>query len=269
MSLAGRSLFITGGSRGIGRAIALRAARDGARVALAAKTTEPHPKLEGTLHSVAAEVEAAGGQALVLRLDVRDEAAVQAAVQRAAEHFGGLDIVVNNASAIQLTGTLETPLKRFDLMHQVNARGTFAVSQAALPHLLRSDRPHLLTLSPPLNLDPRWLGPHVAYTMSKYGMTLCTMGLAEEFRGRVAANCLWPRTTIATAAIEWLGGEALRRTSRHAEIVADAAAWILSRPVSETGRCYLDEDALREAGVEDFTPYAVDPEATLTPDLFL
>jgi len=269
VDLKGRTLFITGASRGIGLAIALRAARDGANVVIASKTAEPHPKLPGTIFTAAEAVEAAGGRALPLVVDVRDADRVAEAVEQAVGHFGGIDICVNNASAIHLAGTLQTPVKRFDLMHQVNVRGTFVTSQACLPWLLKSDHAKILTLSPPLNLDPRWFGPHVAYTVSKYGMSLCVLGMAEEFEGRVAVNALWPRTTIATSAIDMLGGDALARASRKPEIVADAAYWILTQPVDCTGRFFIDEDVLREAGVTDFDGYRVDPAVEPTPDFFL
>ncbi|MCB9685753.1 MAG: SDR family oxidoreductase [Alphaproteobacteria bacterium] len=269
MEWKGRTVLVTGGSRGIGRAIALRAARAGANVAIAAKTAEPHPKLSGTIHTVAAEIEAAGGKALPLVVDVRDDAVVEAAVARTAETFGGIDVVVNNASAIQLTGTLDTAMKRFDLMFSVNVRGTYSVSRAAMPHLLRSPSAHVLVLSPPITLDPSWYGNHLAYTMSKMGMSMCVLGLAKEFAGKVAVNALWPRTTIATAAIEMIGGDALARRSRKDTIMADAAFEVLSGPVSATGAFHLDEDVLRAAGVTDFSAYAVDPTQELAPDLFL
>lgn len=269
-TLAGRTLFITGASRGIGLAIGLRAARDGANVVIAAKTDQPHPKLPGTIHTAAEAIREAGGEALPVVCDVRDEASVTAAVAAAVERFGRLDVCVNNASAIQLTGTLETPLKRWDLMHQVNARGTFLVSQKCLPHLLASDHGHILNISPPLNMEARWFGPHVAYTSAKYGMSLCVLGMAEEFRGRVAVNALWPRTTIATAAVEYVvGGEAMLRRSRKPEIMADAAHVILTRPISFTGRFCIDDETLREAGVTDLSSYAVDPDAELYPDFFV
>ncbi|MFT4624009.1 MAG: citronellol/citronellal dehydrogenase [Myxococcota bacterium] len=270
MSLSGRTLFITGGSRGIGKAIALRAARDGANVCIAAKTATPNPRLPGTVFSAAEEIEAAGGKALPVVLDVRDASSVAAAVEATVARFGGIDILVNNASAIFLAGTLETPLKRFDLMHQVNVRGTFATSQACLPHLLRSDNPHILTLSPPLNLEPKWFGPHLAYSLSKYGMSLCVLGLAEEFAGRVAVNALWPKTTIATAAVRMLGGEALVSASRTPQIMADAAHAVLSRPhAAGSGQFLIDEDVLRDAGVTDLDQYAVQAGASLAPDLFV
>jgi len=274
-TLSGQTLFITGASRGIGKAIALRAARDGANVVVAAKTAEPHPKLDGTIHTAAAEIEAAGGQALAVQLDARDEDAVAAAVAAAVEHFGGIDVVVNNASAISLTDTPNTPMKRFDLMMGVNVRATFAVTQAALPHLKASAKagrhPHILTLSPPLNLDPRWFGGHVAYTISKYGMSMCVLGWAEEFADDgIAANALWPRTTIATAAVQnLLGGQMMMDASRTPEIVADAAHAILTGD-GVTGRFLLDEDVLRDAGVTDFARYAAVPGTTeFVPDLFL
>jgi len=275
-TLAGRTLFISGGSRGIGLAIALRAARDGANVAIAAKTDAPNPKLPGTIHTAAAEIEAAGGRALPLACDIRDEASVAAAVAAAARHFGGIDILVNNASAIGLTGTLDTPLRRFDLMFGVNVRGTFACSQACLPHLKQSAvagrNPHILTLSPPLNMDARWFAPHVAYTMAKYGMSMCVLGMAEEFRlAGVAVNALWPRTVIATAALAMIPGaqQQLDRT-RRPEIVADAAHAILVRDArATTGNFLLDEDVLRAEGVTDFDRYAVKPGMPLLPDLFL
>jgi citronellol/citronellal dehydrogenase len=270
--LRDRRVFITGASRGIGLAIALRAARDGARVVLAAKTEEEHPRLPGTIHSAAAQVEAAGGRALALRLDVRDEAAIAQAVARAADEFGGIDILVNNASAISLTGTLDTPAKRFDLMHQVNVRGTYLMTQAVLPHLLRAANPHVLNLSPPLDMRAKWFAPHVAYTMSKYGMSMCVLGMAEEFRDRgVAVNALWPRTAIATSAIRnLLGGEEAIRRCRTPEIVADAAWSILRRPAPQcTGNFFVDEEVLRGDGVTDFDRYAVAPGAPLLPDFFL
>jgi citronellol/citronellal dehydrogenase len=268
-SLQGRTLFVTGGSRGIGLAIAVAAARQGANVAIAAKTSDPHPKLPGTIHTAAAAITDAGGHALPLMVDVRDEAQIEAAVAKTVERFGGIDICVNNASAIQLTPTLQTPMKRFDLMFTVNVRATFATSQACLPHLLRSPRAHILNLSPPLNMDPRWFKDHVAYTMSKYGMSMCVLGMAAEFAGRVAVNALWPRTTIATAAVNMLGGQAMMDNSRTPEIMGDAAIAILSQPVTATGRFYVDEEVLRATGVTDFSKYAVKPGAPLHPDFFL
>jgi citronellol/citronellal dehydrogenase len=269
--LKGRTLFITGASRGIGKAIALRAAADGANVAIAAKTTEPHPKLPGTIYTAATEIEQAGGRALPLAVDIRDEEQVYAAVAKTVETFGGIDVLVNNASAINLTGTLETPMKRFDLMWGVNARGTFLCSQACIPHLRKSPNPHILTLSPPLNLDPRWFKHHTAYTISKYGMSLCVLGMAEEFKDDgLAINALWPRTVIATAALAMLGGLTPLERCRKPEIVADAAHVILTRDSRCcTGDFYIDEDVLREAGVTDFEKYAVQPGQPLHRDLFL
>jgi citronellol/citronellal dehydrogenase len=269
--LKGKTLFISGGSRGIGKAIALRAAADGANVAIAAKTAEPHPKLPGTIHSAAAEIEAAGGRALPLQVDIRDEGQVHAAVEQTVAAFGGIDILVNNASAISLTGTLETPLKRFDLMWGVNARGTFACSQACIPHLRKAANPHILNLSPPLNLDPKWFKHHVAYTMAKYGMSLCVLGMSEELKADgIAVNALWPRTVILTAALAMLGGLTPPENCRQPEIVADAAHAILTRDSrGHTGNFYIDEEVLRQAGVTDFESYAVAPGHPLHPDLFL
>jgi citronellol/citronellal dehydrogenase len=269
--LRGKTLFITGASRGIGKAIALRAAADGANVVIAAKTAEENPKLPGTIHSAAAEVEAAGGKALPLQVDIRDEEQVRQAVERTAETFGGIDVLVNNASAINLTRTLETPMKRFDLMWSVNARGTFACSQACIPHLEKSSNPHILMLSPPLNLDPKWFAPHVAYTIAKYGMSLCVLGMAEELRGAgIAVNALWPRTVIATAALAMLGGRIKPESCRKPEIVADAAYLILTKDSrSTTGHFFIDEDVLAEAGITDLDRYAVQPGAPLARDLFV
>ncbi|MBE9640494.1 SDR family oxidoreductase [Salipiger mangrovisoli] len=269
--LGGKTLFISGGSRGIGRAIALRAARDCANVVLAAKTVTPHPRLPGTIEDAAAEVEAQGGRALPLMLDIRDDAAVAEAARKAEAHFGGIDIVVNNASAISLTPTPETEMKRFDLMMQVNMRGTFAVTRACLPALKKAANPHVLTLSPPPSLDPAWYGPHVAYTISKMGMSLCVLGWAEEFRSLgIAANALWPRTVIDTAALAMLGGAVQPRNCRTPQIVADAAHAILTRPAQGcTGNFFIDEAVLREAGVTDFSHYAVDPAEPLLTDLFV
>ncbi|HVP32709.1 MAG TPA: NAD(P)-dependent oxidoreductase [Steroidobacteraceae bacterium] len=272
MSLQGKTLFITGASRGIGLAIALRAARDGANVAVAAKTAEPHPKLAGTIHTAAAEIERAGGKALPLVVDVRDEASVVAAVRRCAEHFGGIDVCVNNASAINLAATEQIDMRRYDLIQQINTRGTFVTTRACVPYLKRAANPHVLTLSPPLDLNPRWFAPHLAYSLSKYGMSLCMLGMAEEYRADgIACNALWPRTTIATAAVEFaLGGPAMMRRSRKPEIVADAAHVILSRPAREcTGRFLIDDSVLYEAGVRDFGSYSVEPGATLLADLFI
>lgn len=269
-SLRGKTLFITGASRGIGAAIALRAATDGANVLIAAKSAQPNPKLPGTIHTVAAEVEKTGGRALALKMDVRDEQSVHAAVEQAVTHFGGIDILVNNASAIWLAGTADTPMKRFDLMMSVNLRGTFLCSQAALPHLLKAQNPHILNLAPPPNLAPKWFAPHTAYTISKYGMSLCALGMAAEFAGRVAVNALWPRTVIATAAIGMLGGRVLPEQCRTPQIVADAAHAILTRDHQQcSGRFLIDEDVLREEGMTDFSRYAVKPGTALLPDLFL
>jgi len=275
-SLSGKTIFLTGGSRGIGRAIAIRAARDGANVTIASKTAEPHPKLPGTIHTVAAEIEEAGGHALPLQVDARDEDRVAEAIAETVDRFGGIDIVVNNASAIFLADTPNTPMKRFDLMQQVNARATFCVTQAALPHLKASAKagrdPHVLALSPPLNLDPRWFGPHVAYTISKYGMSMCILGWGEELKeDGIAANALWPRTTIATAAVKYaLGGDAMMNASRTPEIMADAAHWVLTQPASTTGNFFIDDDVLERAGVTDLSGYAVVPGNTeFFPDLFL
>jgi citronellol/citronellal dehydrogenase len=270
-TLKGRTLFITGASRGIGREIALCAARDGANVAVAAKTAEPHPKLAGTIHSVAAEIEQAGGRALAIQLDVRDDAAIADAMARTAQAFGGLDVLVNNASAISLTPTLGTPAKRFDLMMGVNARGTFLCSQAAIPYLKKSPNAHILTLSPPLNMHAKWFAGHVAYTMSKYGMSMCTLGMAEELRpDGIAVNSLWPRTTIATAAVEVHFPEAILKASRHAAIMADAAHVILTSDAkANSGNFYIDEEVLKRAGEKDFSRYAVTPGVPLFQDLFI
>jgi citronellol/citronellal dehydrogenase len=269
-SLSGKTLFITGGSRGIGLAIALRAARDGANVVIAAKTAEPNPKLPGTIFTAAGEIEAAGGRCLPVQCDIRDEAQLARAVAAGVERFGGIDVLVNNASAISLTGTPETPLKRFDLMFGINVRGTFAASQVCVPHLAKATNPHILTLSPPLNLNPRWFKRHVAYTMAKYGMSMCVLGMAEEFRERgIAVNALWPRTIIATAALQMIPGVDPSR-GRKPEIMADAAHWIVCQPSRTcTGNFFIDEDALRRAGVTDFGRYAVDASKSLLPDLFL
>jgi citronellol/citronellal dehydrogenase len=272
MSMKGKTLFITGASRGIGLAIALRAARDGANVAIAAKTVEPHPRLPGTIYSAAAEIEAAGGQALPLVVDVRHADSVEGAVAATADRFGGIDVCVNNASAISLTGTLNTDTKRFDLMHQINVRGTFLVSRACIPHLRRAENPHVLTLSPPVDLRPEWLGAHVAYTVSKLSMSMLMIGMAEEYRSEgIAFNALWPRTTIATSAIRFaLGGDEALRRSRLPTIIADAAYALFQRRARDcTGQQYLDEQVLIEEGVRNFDMYRVD--ATLEPaiDLFV
>ncbi len=270
MSLSGKTLFITGASRGIGREIALRAARDGANVAIVAKSAVPNPKLPGTIHSVAAEVEASGGRALALQCDIREEDQVQAAVAATVDAFGGLDILVNNASAIWLRGTLDTPMKRFDLMQQVNARGSFLCAQACLPWLLQAPNPHILTLAPPPSLDPKWWGPHTGYTLAKMGMSFVTLGLATEFAGQnIAIDALWPRTIIATDALNMIPGIPLERC-RKPDIVADAAHAVLVQPAGAgSGRFLVDEDVLRAAGVTDFSRYAVDPAQPPLPDLFL
>ncbi|MFI4988027.1 MAG: SDR family oxidoreductase [Alphaproteobacteria bacterium] len=269
-TLAGKTLFISGGSRGIGLAIALRAAEDGAKVVIAAKTVEPHPKLPGTIHSAAREIEAAGGTCLPLQVDIRDEGRVFDAVKEAADAFGGIDILINNASAISLTGTLETPIKRYDLMNGVNARGTYLCSQACLPYLKRAQNPHILTLAPPLNLNPRWFARHVAYTIAKYGMSMCVLGMAEEFRREgIAVNALWPRTVIATAAIQMIPGVDPSKC-RKPRILADAAHVILTRESrSCSGNFFIDEEVLGSEGVVDFARYAVEPGQPLLPDLFL
>jgi citronellol/citronellal dehydrogenase len=275
MSLAGRTIVITGASRGIGYAIGLRLAEDGANIVILGKTTEPHPTLPGTIYTAAADVERAGGHALAVAADVRDEAQVDAAVEATVKRFGGIDVLVNNASAISLTGTLDTPMKRFDLMHQVNARATFMCTQKALPHLLNAQNPHVLNISPPLHstLTPRWFAPHTAYTMAKYGMSLCVIGMAEEFRKQgVAVNALWPRTAIDTEAIRLISGEESRRRTRSPRIMADAAYWIVTQPSrTVTGRFYVDDELLRNAGVKDFSPYRKEGvrEEDLTPDFFL
>ena len=269
-TLKDKTLFITGASRGIGAAIALRAAADGAKVVIAAKSSQPNPKLPGTIHSVAAEVEKVGGRALAVQMDVRDEASVHAAIAQAAEHFGGIDIVVNNASAIWLAGTADTPMKRFDLMMAVNLRGTFLCSQSALPYLLKAENPHILNLAPPPNLASKWFQHHTAYTISKYGMSLCALGMAAEFAGRIGVNALWPRTVIATAAVAMLGGRVAPEQCRTPAIVADAAYAILTRDARTcSGHFFIDDEVLSESGVRDFAHYAVKPGAQLAPDLFL
>ena len=271
-TLAGKTLFITGASRGIGLAIGLRAARDGANVAIAAKTAEPHPKLEGTIYTAAEEIEKAGGKALPLVVDVRDERQVAEALAKTAERFGGVDIVVNNASAISLTDSQATDMRRFDLMHQINTRGTFAVSKFAVPYLAKSENPHILMLSPPLDMQEKWFAAHTAYTMAKFGMSMVVLGLAGELRRKgIAVNALWPRTTIATAAIRnLLGGDAVIRASRKPDIIADAAHMIFTTPSRElTGRFLIDDTFLYEHGVRDFDHYRVDPSVSLAPDFFV
>ncbi|MFZ1883659.1 MAG: NAD(P)-dependent oxidoreductase [Rhodoplanes sp.] len=270
--LAGRTLFITGASRGIGLAIALRAARDGANIAIAAKTETPHPKLAGTIYSAAEEIETAGGRALPIVCDVRDEAQVRAAIDKTVERFGGLDIVVNNASAISLTPVADTDMRRFDLMHQINTRGTFMVSKYAVPHLARAKNPHILMIAPPLDMREKWFAPHTAYSIAKFGMSLVVLGLAGELRERgVAVNALWPRTTIATAAIEnLLGGKEMMRRSRKPDILAEAAYRIFQKPArSFTGQFLIDDSFLAGEGVTDFEQYRIDPTASLQPDFFV
>ena len=272
INLKGKTLFVSGASRGIGLAIAKRAAQDGANIILAAKTAEEHPKLPGTIYTAADEVIESGGQALPIVCDIRDEEQVRQAVNSGVEEFGGIDICINNASAIQLTNTLQTDMKRYDLMHQINSRGTFLVSKACLPHLLKSDNPHILNLSPPLDMNPKWFGPHVAYTMAKYGMSLCVLGMAEEFKEQgVAVNALWPRTAIATAAIKnALGGDAIMSISRFPEIMGDAAYTILTKPSKEfTGNFCIDDTVLADNGVTDFSVYAEVPFDQLAPDFFV
>jgi len=269
--LKGKTIFITGATRGIGREIALRCARDGANIVVTGKTTAPHARLPGTIHSVAREVEDVGGRALPLMLDVRDAEAVHTAVRMAVQTFGGIDALVNNASAIALTGTVETPARRFDLMFSVNVRGTFLCSQACVPHLAKAPNAHILNLAPPLRLEPRWFRDHVAYTMAKYGMSMCTLGMSEEFRPQgIAVNSLWPRTTIATSAIEMNFPQAIMKASRKPSIMADAAYVVLNRDSRRvTGNFYIDETVLREEGVTDFEPYAVTRGEALYSDLFI
>jgi citronellol/citronellal dehydrogenase len=272
MSLKGKTLFITGASRGIGLAIALRAARDGANVAIAAKTAEPHPKLDGTIYTAAEEIVQAGGKALPLVVDVRDETVVKDALEQTAQKFGSIDIVVNNASAIQLTGIADTDMRRFDLMHQINARGTFVVSKWAIPYLEKAANPHILMISPPLDMKEKWFAPHTAYSMAKFGMSLVVLGLAGELRPKgIAVNALWPRTIIATAAIKnLLGGDKRMRQARKPAIMADAAYAILTSPSRKlTGRFLIDDTFLAERGVSDFEPYRVDPTEPLAQDFFL
>lgn len=272
MSLQGKTLFITGGSRGIGLAIALRAARDGANVAVAAKTAEAHPKLPGTIYTAAAAIEAAGGKALPLVCDIRFEDQVQAAVAKTVETFGGIDICVNNASAISLTSTLKTEMKRYDLMTSINTRGTFLVSKTCVPHLKASSNPHILNLSPPLDMKAKWFAPHVAYSLAKFGMSICALGMAEEFRSDgIAVNCLWPRTTIDTAAVRnLLGGEAVVSHSRTPEILADAAHWIFTQPSREcTGNFFIDDLIIEANNIADLASYNVTPGSQLIEDFFV
>jgi citronellol/citronellal dehydrogenase len=271
MSLVGKTLFVTGASRGIGLAIALRAARDGANIAIAAKTVTPDPRLPGTIFTAADEIEKAGGKALPIACDIRDEQSVEKAIADTAVKFGGIDILVNNASAISLTGTLQTPMKRFDLMNQINQRGTFMVSQKTLPHLLEAANPHVLNLSPPLDFDVKWFANHPAYTLAKYSMSVYAWAMAEEFKDKVAFNCLWPRTGIATAAIRnVLGGDEGMKACRKPEIMADAAYAIFNRPAKDcTGNFFIDDEVLAAEGVTDFEPYAVSPGTKLMPDFFV
>lgn len=266
-----KTLLITGASRGIGKAIALTAAADGANIAVAAKTVKPHPKLPGTIHTAVEEIEAAGGTGLACAMDIRFEDQVRGAVEQTAEHFGGIDILVNNASAIFLAGTADTPMKRFDLMHAVNVRGAFLTSQACLPHLVKAANPHILNIAPPLNMDAKWFAPYPAYAISKYGMSMCVLGMAEELRPQgVAVNALWPKTFIATAAVRNMIGEDAFRRSRKPEIMAAAAHSILLRDSREcTGQFFMDEEALAEDGMTDLTQYSVVPDAELLPDIFL
>jgi len=270
-NLQGKRIFISGATRGIGKAIALRAAKDGAQITIAAKTAEPHPKLEGTIYTAAEEIEQAGGKALAVVCDIRFEDQVEAAVAKAVERFGGLDILVNNASAIQLTGTLETPMKRYDLMNQVNARGTFLCSQKCIPHLKKGDNPHILNISPPLSMKARWFQNHCAYTMAKYGMSMCALGMSAEFADDgIAVNALWPRTGIWTAAVENLIGAELKPQCRKPEIMADAAYHILTSNSRETtGNFFIDDDVLSKHGVTDFDQYAIEPGHELMQDFFL
>ena len=270
--LSNKTLFVSGASRGIGLAIAKRAASDGANIILAAKTAEPHPKLPGTIYTAAEEIEDAGGKAFPVICDVRSEEQIEDAVNKGSEHFGGIDICVNNASAIQLTNTLQTDMKRYDLMNQINARGTFLTSKKCLPYLLKSDNPHILNLSPPLDMNPKWFSNHVAYSIAKYGMSLCVLGMAEEFKEQgVAVNALWPRTAIATAAVKnILGGDETVKVSRTPEIMADAAYVILTKDSKEfTGNFCIDDNLLAENGVDDFSKYAEVPFAQLAPDFFV
>ncbi|RXK80885.1 SDR family oxidoreductase [Filimonas effusa] len=272
MQFRDKTVFITGASRGIGKEIALKLASEGANIVIAAKSVTEDPRLGGTIYSAAAEVEKAGGQALAVQVDIRNEEQVMAAVAQAAERFGGIDILINNASAIQLSGTEKTDPRRFDLMFDINVRGTFLMTRSCIPHLKKASNPHILTLSPPVNLQPKWLAPHVAYTLTKYNMSMMALGWADEFRNDgIASNALWPRTTIATAAVKnLLGGEELMQKSRTPAIVADAAAAILSKTnLLYTGRTWIDEEVLAAEGITSFTQYAVDPDAELFPDLFI
>ena len=271
-SFKNKTVLITGGSRGIGKAIGLRLAREGANIVIAAKTVEPHPKLPGTIYTAAEEMEAAGGKGFGVGTDIRFEEQVQSAVDTTADKFGGIDILINNASAIQLTNTMDTQMKRYDLMHQVNVRGTFLASKLCIPHLENAENPHILNISPPLNLETKWFAPHVAYTMSKFGMSMCVLGMAGELKKKgIAVNALWPKTTIQTAAIQnLLGGDELMNKSRKPDIMADAAFTIFSRDSQLcTGNYFVDEEVLRSEGVTDLSQYANVPEAELAPDFFV
>jgi len=270
MSLKDKVLFITGGSRGIGLAIAVKAAKDGAKIAIAAKTAEPHPKLPGTIYTAAKEIEAAGGKALPILCDIRFEEQVYDAVKKCADTFGGIDVCINNASAISLTDTLSTSMKKYDLMNGINARGTYVTSQACIPHLLKAKNPHILNIAPPLNMKTKWFAPHVAYTMAKFGMSLCTLGMAGEFEGQIAVNSLWPRTVIATAAVQnLLGGDETMKQSRSPEIMADAAYAIITKEFrTHTGHFLIDDDVLKAEGVKDFKKYDSTPGAEPLPDFF-
>jgi citronellol/citronellal dehydrogenase len=272
MSFRDKTVFITGASRGIGKAIALKLAAEGANIVIAAKSVTEDPRLGGTIYAAAEEVEKAGGQALAVQVDIRQEEQIAAAVQQAVDKFGGIDILINNASAIQLTNTVQTEAKRLDLMFSINVRGTFLVTQHCIPYLLKGNNPHILTLSPPVNLQPKWLAPHVAYTLTKYNMSMMAMGWAEEYKeAGIASNALWPRTTIATAAVKnLLGGDALVRMSRTTDILADAVYYITSKTdLQYTGNTFIDEEVLAAEGITDLSKYAVDPTAKLYPDLFL
>lgn len=270
--LKGKTVFITGGSRGIGKAIGIRLAKEGANIVIAAKTAEEHPKLPGTIYSAAKEIEDAGGKALPVIMDIRSEEMVEAAVSIAVEEFGGIDILINNASAINLSPTLQLPMKRYDLMHQVNTRGTFMTSQKCIPYLKQAQNPHILNLSPPLNMEPRWFGTFPAYSIAKYGMSMCVLGMAEEFKGDgIAVNALWPRTTIATAAVQnLLGGDQIIQQSRTPEIMGDAAYYILRRNSKDcTGNFFIDDEVLNSEGFTDLSNYAINPDNELMPDFFV
>ncbi len=274
MSFKGKTVFITGASRGIGHAIGLKLAAQGANIIVAAKTVMPHPKLEGTIFTAAEDMERAGGRGLAVVLDVRDELQVQEAVNKAVEHFGGIDILINNASAIQLTDTLHTEMKRYDLMHGVNTRGTFVCSQACIPHLLKAENPQVLNLSPPLNMETRWFQSHVAYSMAKFGMSMCVLGMAGEYKGRIGFNALWPRTAIATAAVSnILGGDLMMKASRTPQIMADAAYYILGRDAkTSTGNFFIDDEVLASEGILDLEKYKMTPgmpDSELMPDFFV